>query len=570
MNSQSATTQTLQVQLAKANEKISKLEATLQPLSQQGNLEYRIQNTLIEDISNLLSLINSTEDLIWFVDRNKRMLLANEATLASFKKELEIEIEPGMLTTDFLPEAQANYYDQIFEAALRGKTLRLNHTGTNNKEYAATIQPVKKDDEIIGVSVFARDITEVHLLQEELRYHEQIIASTPNLVALLDKDLNYKIVNDAYLTAFNKKREDLLGTNIRTLMGEKHFKEHSEPHLKEAFSGKVIDFDLWMTLPVQGRRFLSITYHPLHSQDLKPKHVAIIVRDITDLKQAESDRQRIFEVSLDMLCVFGFDGHFKDLNPSWSRTLGWSTEELKEKSWLDIATPEDRNSSLAISKRLLQGERIIGFENRCLCKDGSVKWLAWSSYPDLEQQQVFSTVRDITNRKRMEEELLQLATTDPLTGASNRRHFIEQAETELKRSRRYGSQMAVIMLDIDHFKNVNDTHGHSIGDEVLKRLVDCCHQELRTTDIFGRFGGEEFAAILVETNKESTLRTCKRLIEQIAKLKIRTAKQQISVTVSLGFTMHSADDISIDPLLKRADDALYKAKNAGRNQMVCI
>ncbi len=570
MKKQSPTSQSLQDQLAQAHERIAQLEASLQPLRQQDNLEYRIQATLLEDIGSLLSLINSSEDIIWFMDRNKRMLLANEATLHSFKKGQDIEIEPGMLTTDFLPEELAQYYDKIFESALTGKTLRLNHTGADKKEYSATIQPVKKDDEIIGVSVFARDITQIHHLQEELRFYEQIIASTPNLVALLDKNYNYQIVNDAYLKAFDKKREDLLGTNLRHLMGEEHFTQHAAPHLKKAFSGKVVYFDTWINLPNAGRRFVSITYHPVRNQEVTPQHIAINLQDITDLKEAESDRQRIFEVSLDMLCVFGFDGHFKDLNPAWTRTLGWAKEELIKKSWMDIAHPEDQLSSDATFEHLLNGESIIGFENRCLCKDGSVKWLAWSSYPDPEKQQVFSTVRDITNRKRMEEELLLLATTDPLTGASNRRHFIEQATFELQRSRRYGSQMAIIMLDIDHFKKINDNYGHSVGDEVLKRLVDCCHQELRTTDIFGRFGGEEFAAILVETDKKSTIKICERLLQEIAKLRIRTAQEHVSVTVSLGFTMHSADDVSIDPLLKRADDALYKAKNFGRNQIVCL
>ena len=498
------------------------------------------------------------------------MLLANEATIATFKKEWEIEIEPGMLTIDFLPEELAEYYNQIFESALQGKTLHLNHTGTNKKEYSATIQPVKKEKVVIGVSVFAHDITKVHQLQEELRRHEQIIASTPNQVALLDTDYNYQMVNDAYLKAFNKKRDELLDTNICSTVGEKHFKRYSEPHLIKAFAGEIINFDTWMNLPGQGRRFMSVTYHPVYNQDFKQQYIAINVQDITSLKLAEDNRQRIFDVSLDMLSVLGFDGHFKELNPAWSRILGWSMEELLEKPWLELVIPEDRDCSIAMAERLFQGESIIGFENRCSCKNGSVKWLAWNSYPDLKQQQVFSAVRDSTERKRMEEELLQLATTDPLTGASNRRHFIDQAVIELKRSRRYGSQMAILMLDIDHFKKINDIYGHSVGDDVLKRLVDCCHQELRTTDLFGRFGGEEFAAILVETDKAATLKTCSRLIEQIAKLKIRTAQKQVSVTVSLGVTMHSADDICIDSLLKRADDALYKAKNSGRNQIVCL
>lgn len=570
MSKPTAEAQILQIKLAQANDKIAELQAALRPLNHKNKLESQLQTTLLKDNSNLLSLINSTEDIIWFIDLNKRVVLANEATIAAFKRGRGVDVKPGILTTDFWPRQETGYYDQIFESALRGKTLQLNYTAANKKEYAATIQPVKKENEIIGVSVFARDITRVHLLQEELRRYEQIIASTPNLVALIDRDYNYKMVNDAYLTAFDKKRERLLGASILSVLGEKEFKQHSEPHLKKAFSGEIVYFDRWITLPVLGQRFMSGIYHPLHSQDLKPKYVAINLQDITKLKQAENDRQRIFEVSLDMLCVFGFDGYFKELNPAWSRTLGWSVEELKEKSWLDIAIPEDRNNSSDISERLLHGESIIGFENRCLCKDGSFKWLAWSSYPDLQQQQVFSTVRDITNRKRMEAELLQLATTDPLTGASNRRHFIEQATIELQRSRRYGSQMAILMLDIDHFKMINDNHGHSVGDEVLKRIVDCCHQELRTTDIFGRIGGEEFAAILVETDKNAARKTCERLTEQIAKLKIRTAQNSVSVTASLGFTMHLADDLSIDSLLKRADDALYQAKNAGRNQIVSL
>lgn len=570
MDNSLETIQRLQQELTTARKKISELEQALHPLHHQGKAKYRIQETLLEDIGNLLSLINSSEDLIWFVDRNKRILLANDATLATFKKARGIDIEPGMFSTDFLPKGQAEYYDQIFEAALRGKTLRLNHSASDGKEYAVTIQPVRKNEQTIGVSIFSRDITQIYQLQEELRRFEQIIASTPDLIALLDDNYHYQIANQAYLSAFKIKPENLLGTHIQSLLGKDHFSKLSLPHLQKAFSGELTQFECWLDLPALGRRFMSITYHPLHSQDLKPKHIVIHAHDITELKQAEDDRQQIFDMSLDMLAIIAFDGYFKELNPAWTKTLGWSLEELKNKSWLDLIVEHDHESSLEVSKRLAKGESVSGFENRCLCKDGSFRWLAWSSYPNLEQQRIFSAVRDITNRRRLEDELRQLATADPLTGASNRRHFIERAMAELRRSKRYGSQMAVVMLDIDHFKKVNDTYGHGIGDEVLKRLVDCCHQELRTSDIFGRFGGEEFAAVLVETDLKAAMQTCQRLIQQIAKLKIRTSREQISVTVSLGLTMHSADDISIDSLLKRADDALYKAKNAGRNQVVCL
>jgi diguanylate cyclase (GGDEF)-like protein len=170
----------------------------------------------------------------------------------------------------------------------------------------------------------------------------------------------------------------------------------------------------------------------------------------------------------------------------------------------------------------------------------------------------------------MEDELRQLATTDPLTGASNRRHFIEQAAEELDRSRRYGFRIAMLMLDIDHFKTINDNHGHNVGDEVLKSIVACCHRELRSSDLFGRFGGEEFAAVLVETNREAAENTCRRLLRAIAGLAIGTPRGEVAVTVSIGLTLLAADDRSLDPLLKRADDALYEAKRSGRNRVVCL
>ncbi len=559
----------LERQLTAAQQRIRELEDAMHPLRHKDKLQYRIQDSLLEDISNLVSLINSTDNLVWFLDHNKRLLLANEAMVATFKKTRGVDIEIGMSAADFLPAAQADHYNRIFAAALKGKTLRLRHVADTDRKYSATIQPVKKDDNIIGVSVFAQDMTLTHQLQDKLRRFEQIIASTPDLVALIDKDYRYCSANDAYLTAFETTENNLLGRHIKEILGAGHFDELSAPQLEKAFSGELARFEAWVSLPAHGRRFMSVAYHPLQEQSSHPDYVVINAHDITALRQAEEDRQRIFEVSLDMLAILDLDGTFKELNPAWQKTLGWSAAELKDQSWLDLVIPADREQSVVVGKRLAQGESVVAFENRYSCQDGSFKWLSWSSFTDRKQQRIFAAVRDITNRRRLEDELRKLATTDSLTGASNRRHFIECAEAELKRSKRYGSQMAVFMLDIDHFKVINDTHGHNSGDEVLKRLVDCCRQELRGSDIFGRFGGEEFAAVLVETNQSDAQRTCERLRRQIAGLRVSPAADRISITASIGLTMHMAGDISIDSLLKRADAALYQAKKTGRNRVVC-
>lgn len=567
MDQPNATIIQLQQQLASAQKKILELE---QPHSQKNQSSYYLQGAMMSDISNLMSLINSTEDPIWFVDCDKSVLLANDATIEMFKRHRSIEIKQGMFSYDYLSAKDAVYFDQIFDVALRGKTLRLNHSGPNKKEYAATIQPVKKENQIIGASIFARDITQVQMLQDELRSFEQIVASTPDLIALVDRKYRYQIVNDAYANAFGLTNQNIQGKQIKTVLDKIHFEKHTKPNMSKAFSNQFVKFECWMELPTRGRRFMSITYHPLHVQDLKSKYVVVNAHDITELKLAEDERQRVFDVSLDMLAVIAFDGNFIEVNPAWEKTLGWSIGDLKSKPWLNLLVEEDQESGSQVNERLLQGESVSGFESRCLCKDGSFRWLSWSSFPDMEQQLIYTAVRDITSRRRMEDELRQLATTDPLTGTSNRRHFIEQASAELKRCKRYGSPMAVVMLDIDHFKRVNDNYGHSIGDEILKRLVSCCQQELRSNDFFGRFGGEEFAAVLVESNKETALQTCQRLRQKVAELNIRTGMETVQVTVSIGLTMYSATDISIDPLLKRADDALYKAKNAGRNQVIYL
>jgi len=556
----------LELELEQARERVKQLE--LQLLAIKGDDQWLPPTAQVD--KELRPLFDSSEDLIFFVDLEGLIVFANLAAVNLFKTVQGVDVQPGMAVVSLFPPDQVDFFEHTLKLAQRGKTLRTNYPGTNQREYAAIIQPVRDENKIIGISIFARDITQAHEFQEELRRYEQIVASSPNLIALVDRNHHFQMINDAFLQAFNKKRQFIIGSHISQLVDSETYSSLTRPILERAFYGEHIQVDRWINCPGIGLRFFNVSYHPLRSQDLQPKFVVINASDITELKRAETDRQRIFELSLDMLSISTMDGRFLETNPAWSRTLGWSKTDLRDKSWLELVVPADLDSSTDVAERLSRGESVVGFENRCVCKDGNIKWLAWSAHPDPEKKRIFSTVRDTTARKRMEEELMQLATTDPLTGTSNRRHFIDRATNELARVRRYGLPMAVLMIDVDYFKEVNDTYGHDVGDEVLKRLVDCCHQELRETDIFGRYGGEEFAAVLVNTDKANALQTCQRLLRTISQLKVRTVPATVNITVSLGITMHQADDNSIDALLKRADDALYQAKNQGRNQIVLL
>ena len=173
---------------------------------------------------------------------------------------------------------------------------------------------------------------------------------------------------------------------------------------------------------------------------------------------------------------------------------------------------------------------------------------------------------DITERTRLEERLNDLASRDPLTGALNRRVLMERAESELERCSRDGAPFSLVIVDLDHFKNVNDTWGHAAGDEVLKALAETCRRALRPADVFGRFGGEEFVALLPAADADDAADIAERLRRLTEESAIATPEGVIRVTLSAGHTTALPGD-SPDDLLRRADSALYESKRSGRNRV---
>jgi diguanylate cyclase (GGDEF)-like protein len=173
----------------------------------------------------------------------------------------------------------------------------------------------------------------------------------------------------------------------------------------------------------------------------------------------------------------------------------------------------------------------------------------------------------ITRWRIAERELQRLAREDVLTGLANRRHFRDEAERAIARSSRYDEALSLLMLDIDHFKHINDSQGHNIGDEVLKQTVQRCLGGLRSTDLLARWGGEEFIALLPHTRLAEACQVAERLREELALTPITTGNGAIAVTISGGVAQWQAGE-SLDQLVSHADAALYLAKEGGRNRIL--
>jgi diguanylate cyclase (GGDEF)-like protein len=188
---------------------------------------------------------------------------------------------------------------------------------------------------------------------------------------------------------------------------------------------------------------------------------------------------------------------------------------------------------------------------------------------------IYGLVRLNTLRKKANSELELLnsqlyeqATTDGMTGLFNRRHFLETTQTELLHQQRNQLQSIMLMIDIDLFKNVNDTHGHAAGDEVIKGIALILKKNSRKYDVVGRLGGEEFSMLLVDCNMAVATEISQRLCDDCANTTISVLDITLNVTVSIGLSQFSAEDTNIEQVISRADKALYQAKQNGRNRVV--
>lgn len=311
---------------------------------------------------------------------------------------------------------------------------------------------------------------------------------------------------------------------------------------------------------------------------------------MTDVTEERQSRQRLLEAAAQMETamtsadvVFWSVDLVRDevaaANPDWlQQTLGYAPGEIAPgmAAWNSLVHPDDVEHREAAWQAHVQGSS-PGFESefRMRHKDGRWIWMlsrgrAMERDASGKATRVVGTRIDITRRKLAEQQLQEQAFTDGLTHTLNRRRFLELAEVEMARSRRHDQPLALLMIDLDHFKAVNDRHGHAGGDAVLQAFVRTASQITRGSDLFGRVGGEEFAALLPQTDLGGGTAFALRLQALVQSQPVALPKGLVRYTVSIGVAARAAgtaDPSTVESLMLAADTALYGAKHSGRNRV---
>lgn len=411
---------------------------------------------------------------------------------------------------------------------------------------------------------------------EQLLTLSVVVEQSPSTIVITDINANIEYVNPAFTHSTGYTFDEIKGKNPRIL--------------KSGLTPPEIYVEMWERLTAghswrgelinkkkNGQVFWENTViTPIRDANGTQTHYAAVKEDVTGrvlveqaLRESEEQYRLLFDLETDAIVIVrNEDGQILQANNAAVTLYGYTLGELLAKKNTDLSA-EPESTKKATNTRL-PSDQVITIPLRYhRKKDGTTfpveitaRFITW------ENQSVhIAAMRDITERKKIEEELVKLSVTDPLTEIANRRYFYIQAEQIFNRTQA-PNMLAILMLDIDHFKQINDRLGHAAGDSILRQLAERLNQNLRPTDILARYGGEEFVILLPRTPSNEAEQITKRLWQAVNGRPFNVDNELVPVSISIGVAELSENTEDIDTLMRHADEAMYQAKQAGRNKWV--
>ncbi|HUP61693.1 MAG TPA: PAS domain S-box protein [Thermoanaerobaculia bacterium] len=415
--------------------------------------------------------------------------------------------------------------------------------------------------------VIAQDITERKLAEEELRKSEEryreLFENAHDLVYTHDLEGRVTSMNYAGERILGYSREELMGMRISDLVVPEHL-EHGLEQMRRKLSGETQATFYELDVRAKDGRRVSLELSTrLIARDGKPFGIQGIGRDITERKANEARYRVLFERNLAGVYRTTVDGRILDCNESCARIFGFdSRDEFVNAAATDFYFDNTERDRLVQMLRT-QGS-LSNTELRLRRRDGSTVWVL-ENISLLDDNILEGTIIDITDRKHAQEQMEYQAYHDSLTGLPNRLLFRDRITVALAHAKRAGRLSAVMFLDLDQFKLVNDTLGHTAGDRLLQaigsRLVNC----VRGEDTVARMGGDEFTILLADLlDRRGAAAVAQKVLEAV-RHPVQVGEHELYVTTSIGIAVFPDDGIDAEGLLKHADRAMYRAKEVGRD-----
>jgi diguanylate cyclase (GGDEF)-like protein/PAS domain S-box-containing protein len=428
--------------------------------------------------------------------------------------------------------------------------------------------------EIIAGALQRRD-AERALRSSEARYR-QLIERMREGVAQVDNDGVVQLVNDRFCEMLGYAREELIGRNAEFLLAYPADVELMRAKIRARERGNSDQYSVRVRRRDGTVIWLEIGGAPVFDGQARVVGSIGVHNDVTERRQAEQAlrdseaRYRLMaEHSTDLISRTTPNGTLTYASDAARRLLGYEPTELIGRSIYEFIDRQDAEEVHQLSK-LIDGVHPMTFSYRVHHKDGKRLWFETTSRGVTDGAsgrmiEIVSVSRDVSERKRVEEQIEYEAYHDALTGLPNRRLFHDRLTVALAHARRMRNAVGVMFLDLDRFKYVNDTLGHSVGDELLKAVAARLKAVLREEDSIARMGGDEFTVLVGDLRDAGdVVKVAQKLLETVAQ-PLRLEGQDLFITTSIGIAMFPADGDSAEILLKNADHAMYRAKDAGRN-----